>query len=212
MQHGHEHAAWTWTCSIDMDMQHGIGHASWTWTCSMDMDIHAAWTLPVGKSSEFKSGEYGGQSAKNQNSGTAANWSRRRRPSYFPSGYVPLAAGDHMLSQKLLVDVGVDTFVGEKMKGVFSVRLRPFGCGGPHAVSKALGRCQHWHVRQQKPMFCGYIPPLSIPILRRWTDEGSKIWVRHSLGFCLQNAPGVEVKRVQVWWIWQPIRQNPECR
>jgi hypothetical protein len=31
----------------------------------------------------------------------------------FPSGYVPLDPGNHILSQKLLVDVGVDTFTGE---------------------------------------------------------------------------------------------------
>ncbi len=41
MQCGHGHAAWTWTCSMDMD-----------WTCSMDMDTqhrfgHAAWTWTV---------------------------------------------------------------------------------------------------------------------------------------------------------------------
>jgi hypothetical protein len=29
------------------------------------------------------------------------------------SGYVPMDPGDHMLSQKLLVDVGVGTFAGE---------------------------------------------------------------------------------------------------
>ncbi len=30
--------------------------------------------------------------------------------------------------------------------------------------------------------------------------------------FCLQNAPGVEVEQVQVWWIWRPTRQEPEFR
>jgi hypothetical protein len=36
-QHGHEHAACTWTSSMDMNMQHRHGHAAWTWTCSMSM-------------------------------------------------------------------------------------------------------------------------------------------------------------------------------
>ncbi len=55
---GHGHAAWTWTCSMDMgiryghyraetasernmdtDRQYGLGHAVWAWTCSMEMDI-----------------------------------------------------------------------------------------------------------------------------------------------------------------------------
>jgi hypothetical protein len=33
------HAAWTWRCSMDMDMQHEYGDAAWTWRCSMDMDM-----------------------------------------------------------------------------------------------------------------------------------------------------------------------------
>jgi hypothetical protein len=57
MQHGHGlgHAAWSLTCSMDMDMQngqdmhHGLGHAQWTWACSMDMDLQHghghAWTI-----------------------------------------------------------------------------------------------------------------------------------------------------------------------
>jgi hypothetical protein len=36
MQHGHGHAVWTWTCSMDMDMEHIFGHAAWIWT----MDMH----------------------------------------------------------------------------------------------------------------------------------------------------------------------------
>jgi hypothetical protein len=32
MQHGHRHAAYTETCSIDTNMQHRLGHAAWTWT------------------------------------------------------------------------------------------------------------------------------------------------------------------------------------
>ncbi len=42
MQHGHGHAPWLWTCSVDMDMHHGHLHAPWTWTCTMvmDMDMH----------------------------------------------------------------------------------------------------------------------------------------------------------------------------
>jgi hypothetical protein len=47
MQHGHGHsactvlgyAAWTWICSMDMDMQYVLGHAEWAWTCGMDMDM-----------------------------------------------------------------------------------------------------------------------------------------------------------------------------
>jgi hypothetical protein len=38
IQHGHEDAAYTGTCSIDMDMQHEHGHAAWTRTCRMDLD------------------------------------------------------------------------------------------------------------------------------------------------------------------------------
>ncbi len=43
--------------------------------------------------------------------GVGRRWICRRV--YFPSGYVPLDPGDYMLSQKLLVDVSVDTFAGE---------------------------------------------------------------------------------------------------
>jgi hypothetical protein len=72
--------------------------------------------LPVEKSSEFKSGKYGRKSTENQNStmpGTdlgcvGRRWIRQK--AYFTSGYVPLEPGDHLLSQKLLVDVGIDTF------------------------------------------------------------------------------------------------------
>jgi hypothetical protein len=51
MPRGLGHAAWTWTCSIDMGMQPGhgrtacTGHIAWAWTrsmylaCSMDMDM-----------------------------------------------------------------------------------------------------------------------------------------------------------------------------
>jgi hypothetical protein len=35
--HGLEHAALTWTYSIDMEQRHG--NSAWTWTISMDMDI-----------------------------------------------------------------------------------------------------------------------------------------------------------------------------
>jgi hypothetical protein len=35
MQHGHGHAVWPWTWSMDMDMQHGSGHAAWIWTMDM---------------------------------------------------------------------------------------------------------------------------------------------------------------------------------
>jgi hypothetical protein len=35
MKHGH--AAWTYTCSIGVDIQLGPEHAALTWTCSTDM-------------------------------------------------------------------------------------------------------------------------------------------------------------------------------
>jgi hypothetical protein len=38
MQHGHGHAEWIWTCSMDLDRQHRSGHAVWTCSCSMDLD------------------------------------------------------------------------------------------------------------------------------------------------------------------------------
>jgi hypothetical protein len=65
MKHGHGHAARTLTrgvdvvlnrtYSMDMNVQHGHERAPWTWTCTMDKDIpndmgmlygnvHAAWT------------------------------------------------------------------------------------------------------------------------------------------------------------------------
>ncbi len=42
MEPGLEHAAWRWTCSLEMDMQPGdehaalYGHAALTWTRSID--------------------------------------------------------------------------------------------------------------------------------------------------------------------------------
>jgi hypothetical protein len=77
-------------------------------------------TLLVEKSREFKFGKYGGQSTKNLNSATATNLFEWRR-----------------LALNLL-------------KGVFSIRLRPSGPRGPHAFSKALGRCQRWHVHKNR--------------------------------------------------------------
>jgi hypothetical protein len=50
INYGHGHAAWTWTCSVDMGLQHGQAHSmSWPWTSSVDMDTrhvlgHAACT------------------------------------------------------------------------------------------------------------------------------------------------------------------------
>jgi hypothetical protein len=44
MQHENGHAAWKWTCNMDVDMPYGHGHAGWTWTrrqiwsYSMDLD------------------------------------------------------------------------------------------------------------------------------------------------------------------------------
>jgi hypothetical protein len=37
MQHRREHAAWTRTCSKEMDMQHGLGEAAWT--CSINIAV-----------------------------------------------------------------------------------------------------------------------------------------------------------------------------
>ncbi len=48
--------------------------------------------------------------------GVGRRWIRRR--AYFPSGYVPLDPGDHMLSQKLLKDVGIFTFTGKNRPSV----------------------------------------------------------------------------------------------
>ncbi len=57
MQHGHRHAAWTWTCTIkwthtlstEMGMQYGHRHAAWRSTCCLSMfmfmlhvHVHAA--------------------------------------------------------------------------------------------------------------------------------------------------------------------------
>jgi hypothetical protein len=44
MQHGHGHAPWTWSRTMDMGMQgrgmqHGQGTAAWTLTCSRDMGL-----------------------------------------------------------------------------------------------------------------------------------------------------------------------------
>ncbi len=42
----HGHAAWTGTCTMDIDMLHGHDmhygheHAPWTCTCRMDMDMY----------------------------------------------------------------------------------------------------------------------------------------------------------------------------
>ncbi len=39
MQHGDGHAAWTWTCRIEMNTQNWHEHAAWTWTHSTDLDL-----------------------------------------------------------------------------------------------------------------------------------------------------------------------------
>ncbi len=102
--------------SVILRQRTDVGAAKLAWGVAWHFGCK---TLPVEKSSEFKFSKYGGPSAKNQNSATAANWFGcigcrwiRQRP-YFPSGYVPLDLRDHMLSQKLLVDVGVGTFTGK---------------------------------------------------------------------------------------------------
>jgi hypothetical protein len=77
--------------------------------------------MQIKKSIEFKSGEYGGQSAGIQNSANSPlggfdsiGQRRIRQKPYLLSAYVPLDPADHMLSQKLLVDVGVNMFACEK--------------------------------------------------------------------------------------------------
>ncbi len=45
-------AAWTWTCSMNMDMHNLHGLTAWTWTCSRDTDMqhrhgHAAWPMDI---------------------------------------------------------------------------------------------------------------------------------------------------------------------
>jgi hypothetical protein len=104
--------------------------ASQCYSAAMDghRDAKLAWsvdwpfgrkTLLVEKSSEFKFGEYGGLSAKNQNFATIAYWFGRHRPALNPPKGIfsirlrPFGSRDHMLSQKLLVDVGVGTFASE---------------------------------------------------------------------------------------------------
>jgi hypothetical protein len=65
MKHGYGHAAWTFSCSMDVQVtdisiqhdkdMHGHEHTTWTWTCSMGRDMqhdrnmqhaqgHATWT------------------------------------------------------------------------------------------------------------------------------------------------------------------------
>ncbi len=61
---------------------------------------------------------------------------------YFPSGYVPLDPGDHMLSQKLLVDVGIGMFAGknrywQRKSAAKSARTASFRL---LAVTSGLGR------------------------------------------------------------------------
>ncbi len=77
-------------------------------------------TLQIDKSTEFKSGEYVGQSAGNKNSANSCcvvfcNVGRRwiHKKTYFPSGYILIDPGVYMLSEKLLIGVGVDTFAGK---------------------------------------------------------------------------------------------------
>jgi hypothetical protein len=38
------------------------------------------------------------------------------------------------------------------------------GLGGPHAVSKALGRCQRFNIHRRKPDF-GDVNPLDLPLI-----------------------------------------------
>ncbi len=82
----------------------------------------------MSKSSEFKFGEYGGKSARNGIPPTAAKRFGRRRPALNPQKDVfyvrlrPSAWGDHMLSQKLLVDVSVFTFAGKNRPSAAKIR------------------------------------------------------------------------------------------
>jgi hypothetical protein len=70
------------------------------------------------KSSKFNTGEYGGQSDRVQNSAKSCwavlvAWAGTKyTKDIFSSRVRPMDPGDHMLSQKLLVDAGVDPFLG----------------------------------------------------------------------------------------------------
>ncbi len=49
IHHGHGHAPWKWTYTMDMNMHHGNGHTPWTWTCSMDRTKDYYWTGVEGR-------------------------------------------------------------------------------------------------------------------------------------------------------------------
>jgi hypothetical protein len=74
----------------------------------------------IEKSSKFKSGKYGGQSAGVQNSASNRlvvlgvwNGTLNLPKFVFSRRIRPLDPEDHMLFQKLLVDVGIDMFDDE---------------------------------------------------------------------------------------------------
>jgi hypothetical protein len=75
-------------------------------------------------SSEFKSDKYGIKFAKNQISPTATRWFWWCRPALnplkgvFSIGKRPLNLGKYMLSKKLLVDIGVETFAAKIQSSV----------------------------------------------------------------------------------------------
>jgi hypothetical protein len=78
----------------------------------------------VGKSSRVMTGKYGGQSTGNRNSANNL-WvvfvvyaGADSAKDIFSFRIRPLAPGDHILSQKLLVDVSVYTFGGENQPTV----------------------------------------------------------------------------------------------
>ncbi len=73
----------------------------------------------IKKSSEFKSSEYGCQSTRNQNFadshwvGLVTSAGVESAEMVFSIKICPLDLGEYMLSQKLLVDVGVEIFARE---------------------------------------------------------------------------------------------------
>ncbi len=70
--------------------------------------------LQIEESGEFKSGKYGGQSARVQNSakscwvGLACGQALNLPKDIFSVRICPIGPGDHMLSEKLLVDISID--------------------------------------------------------------------------------------------------------
>jgi hypothetical protein len=72
--------------------------------------------------SEFKSGKYGGQSARVQNSLRTCGWSWQFGTVINPLEDVfsirihPMDPGDLILFQKIFVDISIDTFAGRNLQ------------------------------------------------------------------------------------------------